>query len=99
MTNKRKNSDKDNSIVQNHINNLLTLVEREYVLFMKKCFVLREMSDSNINMKFRQLRIRLRRVNKYIPYYGTVEKLNYPFKETSDKVIFLILFILIKKGF
>ncbi len=36
------------------------------------------MLDSNNNEKFRQNRIKVRVPKKYVPYYGTIEKLTYP---------------------
>jgi len=39
---------------------------------MKKCLVLREMLDGKNQDKFKQLRIKIRRPEKSIPYFGTI---------------------------
>lgn len=52
-------------------------VERKYVLFMKKCFVLKEMSDIRNNPKWKQLRIKNRFTLPVRKYYGTYVQLNY----------------------
>jgi len=51
---------------------------------MKKCLVLKEMISEKSENKFKELRIKIRRPFKSIPYFGTINgkitKFNYKFK-------------------
>lgn len=56
----------------------------EYDLFMKKCVVLKEMLSDESVEKFKNLRIKIRRPKKHIPYFGTINgeitQFSYKFK-------------------
>lgn len=66
---------------QRLLGQLMQETEFEYVRFMKKCIVLKEMQDPRQSGKWIQLRIRNRREVKRVPYYGTIEQLNFAFRE------------------
>ena len=84
---KKKTESKGEEYIQaTLIKNLMQTVEYEYVLFMKKCYVLKEMENANNLLKFKKNRIRLRIPKREIPKYGTICKLVYPKKEYIDNV-------------
>lgn len=53
---------------------------------MKKFLVLRQMLDPVNHEKFRLNRIKLRVPKKYVQYYGTIVKLNYPKSEYTENL-------------
>ena len=68
---------------------IMKTVEAEYSREMKNCYVLNEMKDKKKLEKFKKLRIAIRKPEKKIPFYGTIDKLKYDksFKQLSDKLI------------
>lgn len=63
---------------------MITDVNNDYELFMKKCVVMKEMLEDESIEKFNKLRIKIRKPKKSIPYFGTINgeitNFNYKFK-------------------
>jgi len=53
------------------ITEIMEEVSFDYLRFMKKCIVLKEMSDRSNEQKWIRYRIRNRYEKKIIPFYGT----------------------------
>ena len=53
------------------ITEIMEEVSFDYLRFMKKCIVLKEMSDRSNEQKWIRYRIRNRYEKKIVPFYGT----------------------------
>lgn len=53
------------------ITEIMEEVSFDYLRFMKKCIVLKEMSDRSNEQKWIKYRIRNRYEKKIVPFYGT----------------------------
>lgn len=56
---------------------IMKTVKAEYTREMKKCHVLNEMKNRASHPKFKELRIKVRSQINSVPFYGTIDKLEY----------------------
>jgi dynein heavy chain len=56
---------------------IMTVVEEEYVRAMKQTIIQRKMMDPSNDLEFASLNLRVRRKAKHFPYYGTIH-IEYP---------------------
>jgi hypothetical protein len=74
---KKKYKDEDLLWASQLSGKIMKTVKPEYTREMKKCHVLSEMKNSKSHPKFKDLRIKVRSQNNIIPFYGTIDKLEY----------------------
>ena len=74
------------------INELLSLVEKLYVLHMKKFLVIDEMMDPDNRKKFENQRIQIKIADTKVDYYALFEKLDYPYFEYQHSVNSFLIF-------
>ncbi|EGR32288.1 hypothetical protein IMG5_089580 [Ichthyophthirius multifiliis] len=75
---------------------LLREVEKEYVRFIKKGIVLREIQDPQNLQKWKDAKIQNRNFQKIIPLIGTVQILDYNF-EQIQQIFYFFIFLFLKK--
>lgn len=68
----RENDKYDADTVYHTYTLLMRVVQEEFVRQMKKCIVLKEMSDPSNHHKFAKLKIPIRLSKKTAPYFGVV---------------------------
>ena len=86
---KKKYSDFDLGWANQITANIIETVKAEYNREMKKCYVLAEMKDKVNNQKFKDMRIQVRSHVDTVPFYGTIDKLDYEklnFGQLSEKL-------------
>ncbi|KAL4494234.1 hypothetical protein ABPG73_018753, partial [Tetrahymena malaccensis] len=69
-----------------YVQELFEDAERQYIFFIKKCYVLKEMADPKNEQKWQKYRIRNRYEEKILPFYGTYVQLQYNFNENQDSL-------------
>eukprot|EP00825_Cyclidium_porcatum_P047874 TRINITY_DN786_c0_g1_i4.p1 TRINITY_DN786_c0_g1~~TRINITY_DN786_c0_g1_i4.p1 ORF type:complete len:916 (+),score=181.33 TRINITY_DN786_c0_g1_i4:48-2795(+) len=86
--NRLTNQDKKANLkLDKQIQTLLTQVESEYTLFMKKCIVTEQMKDPENAKKFQELRLSNKCEEKVYKYYGRVENFNEQvFFQNQDRI-------------
>jgi hypothetical protein len=83
----RENDKYDADTVYHTYTLLMRVVQEEFVRQMKKCIVLKEMSEPQNFSKFQKLKIPLRLSKKTAPYFGVVRCQKYNFVYYQNEIL------------
>ena len=74
---KKKYKDEDLLWASQLSGKIMKTVKAEYSREMKKCHVLSEMKNKSTHSKFKELRVNVRNQPNLVPFYGTIDKLEF----------------------
>lgn len=83
---RKRRGEEENQITTRLVEGLMSQVDQEYKLFMKKVVVLREMQEPGHQEQFKGLRIKMRFIKGEIPFFGTIARFDFPKKDYMDVV-------------